>query len=982
MKDLKKIQEFFSKPLEEVKTDEYGNHIEPQFKIGDKVKYLGHPGEVVNVESRFGRYTYNVAYDKGQGRTKVSNISNKGGELKLAENTLEENHQGKTEEELRSYIKGLMKDRSSAASKGQDGLVSGINKEIQQLAKELKKRQTTITEAKNMTLGNYLDDLDRRFVDLMRAADGKNAKGSQRIDMLATINHNFNLFRNYISSIKKEYSSELNKELTFSIDESKYKGNIAGDAYSSFKESVNEQADHVSPMVVKAYKEYLQAKKETAVDMAKKQLDALGVKYELGNEFKPFKVIYKPTGQSDEFYDTFEDIVDLFNLKGVVKSSMGEAKFMSGMLSGKDFINAKLKNYPKAKAKVNQLIDMIGESKFTIEMAEWIFDFFNNAHFESPMNESKEESLYKNWDQFEKPSKIKVYLNNGKTLEITPLKLKGGKRVYDAILQAFIDDRFDITNKVIQGMTNNLSEAKEEDKVDTITMDVPLFIRMLEYSREDAAEDMDLHDVTEKAISLGKERGILQMDDYDEIIGAAEEIKEAVNLKQSKLSSAEYQQAKKLKDFKASDWKWNASEDLYTKVVNEAELSEASVPSNIKSFAKRKGVTALVNKVAGWAEKVGARISGGTAIGYNYSTLVLDMKYQAGEIRINTDNDIIKLYNTPVNSLAQFKKVYDEKNPKQDLEEGMGGQLDEKYFIEVSVRDARKALSIFDDQFRNADIEMYGSNVYASNDFGDIYDLYNSLKAQDIEISDSTDFDQDPDNDNLYENVAQKVINKIKEAKPGLWANINAKQKRGEKPAHGNSDAYKSAVKAGKKINSMKEGVEDNGEEEKAFDSDLIAAANGIASTLGKELKAKQGDKEQLDEAIVTSAIAAVLTGNALIGFISKMTAKLMKKLNYKKGEDIAEKIHHWAHDNETAFQTPIKRVLAFFIKDKQKLDITTKAIYAIVIAGMAAGYGADAVSSLGKADWFKSALASLKILAKSDEAIINAYPAIKSLMV
>jgi hypothetical protein len=38
---------------------------------------------------------------------------------------------------------------------------------------------------------------------------------------------------------------------------------------------------------------------------------------------------------------------------------------------------------------------------------------------------------------------------------------------------------------------------------------------------------MDLHDVTEKAISLGKERGILQMDDYDEIIGSAEEINEA-----------------------------------------------------------------------------------------------------------------------------------------------------------------------------------------------------------------------------------------------------------------------------------------------------------------------------------------------------------------------------------------------------------------------------------------------------------------------
>jgi hypothetical protein len=96
-------------------------------------------------------------------------------------------------------------------------------------------------------------------------------------------------------------------------------------------------------------------------------------------------------------------------------------------------------------------------------------------------------------------------------------------------------------------------------------MDIPLFLRMLEYSREDASQDMDLHDVTEKAISLGKERGILQMDDYDEIIGTTEKVNE-VNLKASKLSSAEYQKAKKLKDFKASDWKWNADEDLYNKV--------------------------------------------------------------------------------------------------------------------------------------------------------------------------------------------------------------------------------------------------------------------------------------------------------------------------------------------------------------------------------------------------------------------------------
>jgi len=173
---------------------------------------------------------------------------------------------------------------------------------------------------------------------------------------------------------------------------------------------------------------------------------------------------------------------------------------------------------------------------------------------------------------------------------------------------------------------------------------------------------------------------------------------------------------------------------------------------------------------------------------------------------------------------------------------------------------------------------------------------------------------------------------------------------------------------------------EDNGAEEKAFDAELMATANGIAAALGKELKNKKGDKDQLDEAIITPVIAGALTANTLVNFISKMAAKLFKKLNWKKGEDVAEKIHHWAHDNEMAFQAPIKRVLAFFIKDEQKLDIVTKAAYAIVVGLMAANYGAAALSKLSKANWFQGALSSLKTIAKSDEALANAYPTIKAL--
>jgi len=173
---------------------------------------------------------------------------------------------------------------------------------------------------------------------------------------------------------------------------------------------------------------------------------------------------------------------------------------------------------------------------------------------------------------------------------------------------------------------------------------------------------------------------------------------------------------------------------------------------------------------------------------------------------------------------------------------------------------------------------------------------------------------------------------------------------------------------------------EEGSADEKAFDAELMAAATGIAGALEKELKAKSQDGKELNEEIITATIAAVMTANAVVGFISKYSAKLMKKLNFKKGEDIAEKIHHWAHDNEKAFQSPIKRVLGFFIKDPKALEMTTQGIYAIIVGSMAAGYGTEALSSLEKAPWFKTALASLKTLAKGDETIVNAFPVIKSL--
>lgn len=65
---------------------------------------------------------------------------------------------------------------------------------------------------------------------------------------------------------------------------------------------------------------------------------------------------------------------------------------------------------------------------------------------------------------------------------------------------------------------------------DKITMDVPLFIRMLEYAREDAKTDMDLHKVTENALALSETGKTLTMNQYDEIIGgSADSIEQSIN---------------------------------------------------------------------------------------------------------------------------------------------------------------------------------------------------------------------------------------------------------------------------------------------------------------------------------------------------------------------------------------------------------------------------------------------------------------------
>ena len=104
-------------------------------------------------------------------------------------------------------------------------------------------------------------------------------------------------------------------------------------------------------------------------------------------------------------------------------------------------------------------------------------------------------------------------------------KVKPSKKVY--------------TDKKTSSSDSALKEV--ENPKDVIKLDVPLFIRLLEYAREDAKTDMDLHDVAENIIGMSSEGRVLSMGDYNKIM-----VKKVVE------------------SFNPNDYEWESEEDLGT----------------------------------------------------------------------------------------------------------------------------------------------------------------------------------------------------------------------------------------------------------------------------------------------------------------------------------------------------------------------------------------------------------------------------------
>ena len=430
-----------------------------------------------------------------------------------------------------------------------------------------------------------------------------------------------------------------------------------------------------------------------------------------------------------EFFSNTVDMAELeFELKRIKKENPGKKvtyfftkddpkgykiqikEFFSkpledGFTSGKQMINIKLKNYPKAVAKVNQLIDMIGEDRFTIEMAEWIWDFFNNASFERPVNEATKEEETK----FHKKLDTLVHNTFGKRKgemeEVVNYSPEGKDKIYSLISQAlqqgkltkdaqavfmkWMADPNSTEEAIIKALESiigggNVKEGMGNEVGDKISKYIDVEIQ----SDGDEFPRIDKESISSYLKSIVDPKQISSVDKFINDEKGFDEVApyffidspEDEDFKKIPNREIERWAKQELSHYIFGDWK---NKSLY---INEETLTEANVPSNIKEFAKRKGISSLVNKVAGWAEKVGARITGGTAIGKNYDTLILDMGYQTADIYINIEDGTIELYGEPADSFPQFQKVFMDKATRdenqfrreQDLKETLVKRVMEK----------------------------------------------------------------------------------------------------------------------------------------------------------------------------------------------------------------------------------------------------------------------------------------------------------------
>ena len=97
-------------------------------------------------------------------------------------------------------------------------------------------------------------------------------------------------------------------------------------------------------------------------------------------------------------------------------------------------------------------------------------------------------------------------------------KIMTGAAFKRAESTAMKENKQRIKEMVKKALMGPIKEEETVNPIDTATLDIPLLIRIMEYAKEDAQTDMDLHKVAENIITLSKTGKPLTMEDYNNIV--------------------------------------------------------------------------------------------------------------------------------------------------------------------------------------------------------------------------------------------------------------------------------------------------------------------------------------------------------------------------------------------------------------------------------------------------------------------------------
>ena len=131
----------------------------------------------------------------------------------------------------------------------------------------------------------------------------------------------------------------------------------------------------------------------------------------------------------------------------------------------------------------------------------------------------------------------------------------------------------------------------------------------------------------------------------------------------------------------------------------------------------------------------------------------------------------------------------------------------------------------------------------------------------------------------MKKRVLKELIREIiKEESEGLWANINAKHKRGEKPARKGSKAYKAAVAAGNKLAEMTSSELDS--VEKYADSELDPIDIEFGNHFFDRLNDPRNGKEITPDELVSFFDRLAKKKDAFVSFIKRYQEFVVKDKN------------------------------------------------------------------------------------------------------